>query len=174
MLLGQRHLHSIIPVLLQLKPKLKPTWIQVSPLLPIIVSRLKLNYLKRIPTLVINDDSHCSHCSVPLFAITGPGLVSGQGLQVRDGTGETKRIHEENQAKLQAMSQTEILEEQRKLLSQLGRQSCLLLAVIRISRVRTEHCPPWDSWALKSAVTDCSPFLQKYFLLVDHYKYLSW
>lgn len=141
MVLGQRHLHSILPVLLQLNPKLKPIWIQVSPLLPIIVSTLKLNYLKRIPT----DDSHCSRCSVHLFAITGPGLVSGQGLQVRDSTGETKRIHEENQAKLQAMSQAEILEEQRKLLSQLGRQSCLLLAVIRISRVRAEHCPPLDS-----------------------------
>lgn len=51
--------------------------------------------------------------------------MSGQGLHVQNRTGETMRIHAENQAKLQAMSQTEILEEQRKLLSQLGRQSVI-------------------------------------------------
>lgn len=32
------------------------------------------------------------------------------------------RIHEENKAKLQLMSESEILDEQNKLLSQLGRQ----------------------------------------------------
>ncbi|XP_022077076.2 RNA polymerase II-associated protein 1 [Acanthochromis polyacanthus] len=52
-------------------------------------------------------------------AVSGPTLVSGQGLGGSDGSGETMRIHEENQAKLQAMSQSEILEEQKKLLSQL-------------------------------------------------------
>ncbi|KAF6721801.1 RNA polymerase II-associated protein 1 [Oryzias melastigma] len=46
-------------------------------------------------------------------------LVSGQGLRVSDGPTETLRIHMENQAKLRAMSQPEILEEQKKLLSQL-------------------------------------------------------
>ncbi|XP_041827355.1 RNA polymerase II-associated protein 1 [Melanotaenia boesemani] len=50
---------------------------------------------------------------------SGPRLVSGQGLGVPDSLGETMRIHRENQAKLQAMSQSEIVEEQRKLLSQL-------------------------------------------------------
>uniref|UniRef100_A0A3B4ZRD7 RNA polymerase II associated protein 1 n=1 Tax=Stegastes partitus TaxID=144197 RepID=A0A3B4ZRD7_9TELE len=49
----------------------------------------------------------------------GPSLVSGQGLAGPDSSGETMRIHKENQAKLQAMSQSEILEEQKKLLSQL-------------------------------------------------------
>uniref|UniRef100_A0AAX7VFD6 RNA polymerase II associated protein 1 n=1 Tax=Astatotilapia calliptera TaxID=8154 RepID=A0AAX7VFD6_ASTCA len=52
-------------------------------------------------------------------AVSGPRLVSGQGLQGPDSSGETMRIHMENQAKLQAMSQSEILEEQKKLLFQL-------------------------------------------------------
>lgn len=50
------------------------------------------------------------------------------------------RIHEENQAKLRGMSQAEILEEQHKLLSQLGTLSCLCLVVIRINLVWTECC----------------------------------
>uniref|UniRef100_A0A4W6FF74 RNA polymerase II associated protein 1 n=1 Tax=Lates calcarifer TaxID=8187 RepID=A0A4W6FF74_LATCA len=49
----------------------------------------------------------------------GPRLVSGQGLGGPRSSGETMRIHRENQAKLQAMSQSEILEEQKKLLAQL-------------------------------------------------------
>ncbi|XP_051240577.1 RNA polymerase II-associated protein 1 isoform X2 [Dicentrarchus labrax] len=52
-------------------------------------------------------------------ATSGPRLVSGQGLEGRGSSGETIRIHRENQAKLQAMSQSEILQEQKKLLSQL-------------------------------------------------------
>lgn len=51
--------------------------------------------------------------------------MTGQGLGGPDGSTETVRIHRENQAKLQSMSQSEILEEQKKLLSQLGKQqSC--------------------------------------------------
>ena len=57
-----------------------------------------------------------------LTAASGPGLVSGQGLEGPDSSGEIMRIHRENQAKLQGMSQSEILEDQKKLLSQLGRQ----------------------------------------------------
>lgn len=53
-------------------------------------------------------------------AASGPRLVSGQGLLGPDSTAETQRIHKENQAKLQEMSQSEILDEQKKLLSQLG------------------------------------------------------
>uniref|UniRef100_A0A3Q3WTG5 Uncharacterized protein n=1 Tax=Mola mola TaxID=94237 RepID=A0A3Q3WTG5_MOLML len=53
------------------------------------------------------------------FPASGPRLVSGQGLEGPDSTGETLRIHRENQAKLQGMSQSEIREEQKKLLSQL-------------------------------------------------------
>uniref|UniRef100_A0A3Q3RFS5 RNA polymerase II associated protein 1 n=1 Tax=Mastacembelus armatus TaxID=205130 RepID=A0A3Q3RFS5_9TELE len=46
-------------------------------------------------------------------------LVSGQGLGGPYSSGEIMRIHVENQAKLEAMSQSEIIEEQRKLLTQL-------------------------------------------------------
>lgn len=50
--------------------------------------------------------------------------MSGQGLLGPDSTEETQRIHRENQERLQGMSQSEILQEQRKLLSQLGRLFC--------------------------------------------------
>ncbi|MED6251226.1 hypothetical protein ATANTOWER_025878 [Ataeniobius toweri] len=56
---------------------------------------------------------------LPFDAGDCPRLVSGDGLQGPDSSGETLRIHRENQAKLQAMSKSEILEEQKKLLSQL-------------------------------------------------------
>lgn len=46
--------------------------------------------------------------------------MSGQGLGIANSAIETIKIHQENQGKLQAMSQSEILEEQRMLLAQLG------------------------------------------------------
>uniref|UniRef100_A0A7N6BRS3 RNA polymerase II associated protein 1 n=1 Tax=Anabas testudineus TaxID=64144 RepID=A0A7N6BRS3_ANATE len=54
-----------------------------------------------------------------LTLFSGPRLISGQGLAGPNSSGETTRIHRENQAKLQAMSESEIIEEQKKLLSQL-------------------------------------------------------
>lgn len=60
--------------------------------------------------------------SLGLPVLSAPKLVSGQGLRGPDGSGETMRIHRENQAKLQAMSESEIIEEQQKLLTRLGRQ----------------------------------------------------
>ncbi|XP_072545806.1 RNA polymerase II-associated protein 1 [Salminus brasiliensis] len=51
-------------------------------------------------------------------AAFGPLLVSGQGLGP-DSAVETLRIHQENQTRLQNMSQSEIVEEQKKLLAQL-------------------------------------------------------
>ncbi|KAL6105600.1 rpap1 [Pungitius sinensis] len=48
-------------------------------------------------------------------AVTG----AGRGVGGPDSSAESTRIHKENQAKLQAMSQSEILLEQKKLLSQL-------------------------------------------------------
>ncbi|KAK2826025.1 hypothetical protein Q5P01_020239 [Channa striata] len=51
--------------------------------------------------------------------VSVPKLVTGQGLIGPDSPGETIRIHNENQAKLQAMSESEIIGEQKKLLSQL-------------------------------------------------------
>ncbi|KAA0711260.1 RNA polymerase II-associated protein 1 [Triplophysa tibetana] len=52
-------------------------------------------------------------------AVNAPLLVSGQGLGIANSVIETIKIHQENQGKLQAMSQSEILEEQRMLLAQL-------------------------------------------------------
>uniref|UniRef100_A0A6Q2XLH2 RNA polymerase II associated protein 1 n=1 Tax=Esox lucius TaxID=8010 RepID=A0A6Q2XLH2_ESOLU len=52
-------------------------------------------------------------------AMAGPRLVSGQGLGGPGGTAETLQIHQENQAKIQAMSKDQILEEQQRLLVQL-------------------------------------------------------
>lgn len=66
------------------------------------------------------------------IAASGPRLVSGQGLLGPDSTGETQRIHKENQAKLQEMSQSEILDEQKKLLSQLGSFCFIYLCIMYI------------------------------------------
>ncbi|KAJ8399495.1 hypothetical protein AAFF_G00412070 [Aldrovandia affinis] len=46
-------------------------------------------------------------------------LVSGQGLSQQGSTVEALRIHRENQSRLEGLSQTEILEEQQRLLAQL-------------------------------------------------------
>ncbi|XP_064193021.1 RNA polymerase II-associated protein 1 isoform X2 [Anguilla rostrata] len=46
-------------------------------------------------------------------------LVSGQGLSQQDSTKEALKIHQENQTRLEGMSQGEILEEQQRLLTQL-------------------------------------------------------
>ncbi|XP_043119480.1 RNA polymerase II-associated protein 1 isoform X2 [Puntigrus tetrazona] len=51
--------------------------------------------------------------------VGGPVLLTGQGLGIANSAMETMKIHVENQAKLQAMSQSEIIEEQKKLLAQL-------------------------------------------------------
>ncbi|KAJ7988949.1 hypothetical protein DPEC_G00314490 [Dallia pectoralis] len=52
-------------------------------------------------------------------AMAGPRLVSGQGLGGSDSMGETLKIHQENQSKIQAMSEDEVREEQARLLAQL-------------------------------------------------------
>lgn len=57
--------------------------------------------------------------------VGGPVLLTGQGLGIANSAMETMKIHEENQAKLLAMSQSEILEEQRKLMAQLGKLNIL-------------------------------------------------
>ncbi|KAM4625484.1 RNA polymerase II-associated protein 1 [Polymixia lowei] len=64
------------------------------------------------------DTDQCHATSGP-SAVTGSRLLSGQGLEGPGSSAETMRIHQENQAKLQAMSQLEILEEQKKVLAQL-------------------------------------------------------
>lgn len=76
----------------------------------------ELRSSRRFLSVITESPSSCD-LALSLLLTSGPRLVSGQGLE---GTGETMRIHRENQTKLQGMSQSEILEEQRKLLSQLG------------------------------------------------------
>lgn len=68
----------------------------------------------------------------------GPHLVTGKGLRSQEAEQEAQTIHEENVARLQAMAPEEILQEQQRLLAQLGtvpafpaktrlgRDSCLL------------------------------------------------
>ncbi|KAM9787548.1 RNA polymerase II-associated protein 1 isoform 1-T2 [Syngnathus typhle] len=51
--------------------------------------------------------------------VSSSSLVSGDGLGCPNRSEESKRIHRENQEKILAMSQSEILEEQERLLSQL-------------------------------------------------------
>lgn len=70
---------------------------------------------------------------------SGSRLLSGEGLQGPDSSGETLRIHRENQAKLQAMSKSEILEEQKKLMSQLGENKNYLKIEIFLRPVRFEN-----------------------------------
>ncbi|XP_054470154.1 RNA polymerase II-associated protein 1 [Anoplopoma fimbria] len=74
---------------------------------------------QNLPTETSMDTDQCGAAHDHPTAVSGPSLLSGQGLGVPDSSGETMRIHSENQAKLQAMSQSEILQEQNKLLSQL-------------------------------------------------------
>ncbi|KAM7157842.1 RNA polymerase II-associated protein 1 isoform 2-T3 [Molossus nigricans] len=49
----------------------------------------------------------------------GPHLVTGKGLKSQEGKQEAQTIHEENIARLQAMTPEEILQEQQRLLAQL-------------------------------------------------------
>lgn len=50
----------------------------------------------------------------------GPHLVTGEGLRGQKPEQEAQTIHEENIARLQAMTPEEILQEQQRLLAQLG------------------------------------------------------
>lgn len=50
----------------------------------------------------------------------GPHLVTGKGLRGQEAEKEAQTIHEENIARLQAMTPEEILQEQQRLLAHLG------------------------------------------------------
>ena len=50
-----------------------------------------------------------------------PAVIEGTGLSATFGRDEARKIHEENMNKLTAMSEEEILAEQRKLLQTLGK-----------------------------------------------------
>ncbi|XP_062253047.1 RNA polymerase II-associated protein 1 [Platichthys flesus] len=72
---------------------------------------------QNLPPETSMDTDQSDDAEAPLGS--APGLVSGQGLRGPDSSGETQRIHKENQTRLQTMSQSEIQEEQKKLLTQL-------------------------------------------------------
>lgn len=61
----------------------------------------------------------CSVDTADQAAAAGSRLVSGLGLRVTCSSEEIMRLHRENQEKLRAMSEPEIMDEQKKLLSQL-------------------------------------------------------
>ncbi|XP_028252000.1 RNA polymerase II-associated protein 1 isoform X2 [Parambassis ranga] len=72
---------------------------------------------QNLPPKTSMDTDQCN--TAEPHSISGPLLVSGKGLGGPCTSGESMKIHMENEAKLQSMSQSEILEEQKKLLSQL-------------------------------------------------------
>ncbi|XP_044022620.1 RNA polymerase II-associated protein 1 isoform X2 [Siniperca chuatsi] len=74
---------------------------------------------QNLPPETSMETDQCDAAHDQPTAVSGPRLVSGQGLEGPGSSGETIRIHRENQAKLQGMSKSEILQEQKKLLSQL-------------------------------------------------------
>ncbi|XP_061897618.1 RNA polymerase II-associated protein 1 [Entelurus aequoreus] len=79
-----------------------------------------------------NMDIDLSNLSVSISR-----LVSGQGLGGPNSSDETRRIHRENQDKLLAMSQSEILEEQNKLLYQLDPR---LVEFVQSRRAESSAC----------------------------------
>uniref|UniRef100_A0A8C9W6H4 RNA polymerase II associated protein 1 n=1 Tax=Scleropages formosus TaxID=113540 RepID=A0A8C9W6H4_SCLFO len=82
-------------------------------------------------------------------------LVTGLGLSGHNGSLEAKKIHEENEAKLHGMSQSEILEEQRRLLSQLGTLNLSLTSCCFFSCVSVFYC---DLTAIQLLVHSCRYF----------------
>ncbi|XP_066540169.1 RNA polymerase II-associated protein 1 [Hoplias malabaricus] len=72
--------------------------------------------LKNQPKIIMSGASGSSFAGPG--SVDGPLLLSGQGLGPESAV-ETLKIHQENQVRLQNMSQSEILEEQQKLLAQL-------------------------------------------------------
>jgi hypothetical protein len=52
-------------------------------------------------------------------------VITGKGLRGQEAEQEAQTIHEENVARLQAMSAEEILQEQQQLLAQLGMRARL-------------------------------------------------
>ncbi|KAJ8353581.1 hypothetical protein SKAU_G00211480 [Synaphobranchus kaupii] len=65
-------------------------------------------------------------------------LVSGEGLGQRGNTTEALKIHQENQARLEGMSQREILEERQRLLAQLDPR---LVDFVRSSNTKGSPAP---------------------------------
>lgn len=69
-------------------------------------------------SLTPREQDHQLPCGSQNFQ--GPHLVTGKGLRDQEAEQEAQTIHEENIARLQAMTPEEILQEQQRLLAQLG------------------------------------------------------
>ncbi|XP_062325700.1 RNA polymerase II-associated protein 1 [Osmerus eperlanus] len=81
----------------------------------------------------------------------GPRLVSGHGLRVSSGEVETLKIHQENQSKLLAMSQSQIMEEQKKLLAQLDPKLVDFVRSHGKQKAMSSSTPPQPPSSLSSA-----------------------
>uniref|UniRef100_A0A665VRS9 RNA polymerase II associated protein 1 n=1 Tax=Echeneis naucrates TaxID=173247 RepID=A0A665VRS9_ECHNA len=88
------------------------------------------------------ESAFYSLCVLEPPSVSGPRLVSGHGLGGPGSSRDTMRIHMENQAKIQEMSQSEILEEQKKLLSQLGSAAVDLLVKPKKEWVHMDKLEP--------------------------------
>ncbi|XP_036153838.1 RNA polymerase II-associated protein 1 isoform X2 [Myotis myotis] len=84
-------------------------------------------------SLTPREQDHQLPCGSQNFQ--GPHLVTGKGLRDQEAEQEAQTIHEENIARLQAMTPEEILQEQQRLLAQLDPS---LVAFLR-SRSRTHE-----------------------------------
>lgn len=69
-------------------------------------------------SLTPREQDHQLPCGSQNFQ--GPHLITGKGLRDQEAEQEAQTIHEENIARLQAMAPEEILQEQQRLLAQLG------------------------------------------------------
>lgn len=92
--------------------------------------------------VLVKESVYCLfllYFSYPAGVSGGPLLVSGQGLGQGLGQGDSAlegvKIHRENQARLEGMTQEEILEEQRRLLAQLGKRESIRVIVCWLSRL---------------------------------------
>ena len=61
------------------------------------------------------------HINIADPEVEVPSVIEGSGLSATFGRDEARKIHEENVNKLAAMTEEEILAEQRKLLEMLGK-----------------------------------------------------
>nr|XP_057946974.1 RNA polymerase II-associated protein 1 isoform X3 [Doryrhamphus excisus] len=93
--------------------------------------------VQNLPTQTNMDIDLCDHAGDRVAPISSSRLVSGEGLGVANSLDDTRRIHRENQQKLLAMSPSEILEEQKKLLCQLDPR---LVEFVRSRRAENSSC----------------------------------
>ncbi|XP_077587918.1 RNA polymerase II-associated protein 1 isoform X2 [Stigmatopora nigra] len=92
----------------------------------------------------INSTFHSSK------SVSSSTLVTGEGLGCSNTSEETRRIHSENKEKILAMSSSEILDEQEKLLSQLDPR------LVEFVRSRRAESVPSSSSSRKRPEGECS------------------